>query len=97
VVGGHFVVFSVVENVISINCPPSSNPLVNALILDTFLGQLVLNIVLGRLLEVGLLTVNLIFNVMVATSVMVNCTKGTSTHHSSSFTRSQKHVEHHFN
>lgn len=97
-VSGHFVVFSVIEDVISINCPPTSNPLVDALILDAFLGQLVLNIVLRRLLEVGLLTVNLVFHVIVS-MVPVACTKGTSTDHCYSLrcsSRSHKHVQHHF-
>jgi hypothetical protein len=65
VISGHFVVFSVVEDIVSIDGPPSSDPLMDALILNAFPGQLVLEIVLRRLLEVGLLTVNLVFDVMV--------------------------------
>lgn len=63
VVGGHFIVFGVVEDVVSINGPSASNPLVDRFVLDSLLGELEVQIMLRGVLEVGLLRVDLIFDV----------------------------------
>ena len=63
VVGGHFIVFGVVEDVVSINGPSASNPLVDRFVLDSLLGELEVQIMLRGVLEVGLLRVDLVFDV----------------------------------
>ena len=75
VIGRVFVIFSVVENVVTINSPASSNPLVNFFIKNSFLWELVLNIMLGRLLECCVFTVYNIVHVVVVMRIVVTCSK----------------------
>jgi hypothetical protein len=81
-VGRPFVVLCVVEDVVPVHSPPASNPLVNAFVQDSFLGQLVLEVLLRSMLEVGLLAVHVVYNTVVAVSVAA--TEGSSLHHEAS-------------
>lgn len=76
-VGRVFVVFCVVENVVAVDGPLTSDPLVDALVGDSLLGELVLDVVLRRLLEVSLLRVDSCLHVFVAVVAMVG-SKSTS-------------------
>jgi hypothetical protein len=78
-VGRPFVVLCVVKDVVPVHGPPASNPLVNAFVQDSCLGQLVLEVLLGSLLEVGLLAVHVVDNTVVA--VGVAATEGSGLRH----------------
>lgn len=74
-----FVVFSVVKDVVSVNGPASSNPLMNTFVQDALTGKLIFQIMLSCVLKIGLLAVNLIFNCMMIIVMAMSGTKSTNT------------------
>ena len=76
VIGRILVVFCVVKNIVTINSPTSSNPLMNFFVENSFLRKLVLDVMLGRLLEGCVFAVYNIFHVMMVVMIAVASTKG---------------------
>ncbi len=70
VVGRHFVVLRVVQNIVSVDSPSTCNPLMNAFVRNPFLRELILQVFLCGLLKVGLLAVNMIYDMFCAVIVV---------------------------
>jgi hypothetical protein len=79
-IGGVFVVFSVVKDVVAVNSPTSGDPLVNFLVENAFLRKLILDVMLRRLFESCVLAVYYILHVMMVVMVSVTASEGTSLH-----------------
>jgi hypothetical protein len=80
VVGGVFVGLVVAENVVAVYGPAASNPLVELLVDNAFLGQLMVKLLLGGNLELGVELLGSIVVVFVVVLVMAVTVAASASH-----------------